>query len=156
MTRRKQQVPTRIGGIVAVPPAMAGKEMATDREALAELRSEDVDSDAGRFIEAGWQFVSGEKSRPDDLTVYKMGDGSLGLAGKTFSIKVKGAGAMVDELLARHRLRKRRAIGGNLGIMTVDAEDLSGMDVFEYSRRLALDPQIDFAEPVVVQKFDHR
>lgn len=151
---------TPIAGVAALPPAGGAEPYRVarvDGPARQVLERANLGAAADAVVQAGWSFVGDTGPAGPRQKVYATDTGRLALAGRALNVKftAKTSPSDINDLLAAHHLRKRRALRFGSNLMIVEAEEIDA-DPISLSDRLASDPRVEFAEPVFVEQIEHR
>lgn len=146
-----------LDGVVALPPSdTPGKaDAAFGKDAFGTAA---LAADAASFEQAGWQFLPAGDAGDAAYKVYSGDDGRLAVIGNSFNVKF-GAGVSppeIEALLAENGLRKRRSLGFAKNLVMVEASGDAARDPYALADKLAAHPQVEFAEPVVVENIGKR
>lgn len=150
--------PQLISELVAVPPSATEGSAAGVPDPEVKFETGQLAEDAEAFRQAGWRFVAPDPAHSDSLKVYAGVDGRLGVVGNSLNVKFSPqlSSEQIGKVLTDNGLKVRRSMGFAKNLLMVEAPRASDDDPFERAHRLATHPDVEFAEPIVVEKLGSR
>jgi hypothetical protein len=157
----KNDIFARLGNIQTIEGvrAIAPNVSAGVRSSGSVLDGRDLANtiDMRAFEKAGWIFVGPDKPCPaasaHDVVVD--GDGHLKILAHALNVKFRPAasGSMVDDILARFSLSKRRAMGFSPNLFLVDDPSHNAISTAKALNQL---DDVLYAEPVLIEAIGSR